>query len=178
MTTSSSPRALSSKFRLIPPRPIPMPPAPPSKRSASPLRSCVIELTVHGFGHQRVHGAGRRVDEARPAAQEKPVPEENAQEIDRRIEQQFEARRLPPQLQPLLGLEPRIADFLLHLLVERQRAFVAKEPLAGDRRLALVGDEAFVDDERGVEAGSAAANKAQDVLRPRPWAYRLRLPVE
>ena len=50
--------------------------------------------------------------------------------------------------------------------------------MARDRRLAFVGDEALVDDERRIEAGAAAPDQPQDVLRPRPSTRRLRLPVE
>src|SRR5277367_2067278 len=107
MTTSSASRASSSNSRLIPPRLI----ASPLKTSASTLRLSVVQLPMHRFGHERIHGAGRRVDEARPAAQEKPVPEKDAQEIDRRIEHELERRRLPPLLQPLVGFEPGVGDF-------------------------------------------------------------------
>jgi len=44
------------------------------------------------FGHERIHRADARVDEARPAGQEKPVPEEDAQEINGRIENELERR--------------------------------------------------------------------------------------
>src|SRR5271167_4806348 len=161
MMTSSSRSALSSNSPFIPPRPISMPRAPPPKRDASSLRSSVIQLTVDGFGHQGVHRAGSCVDEARPAGQEEPIPKVDTQEIDRRIEEQFEPRGLPPHLQPLLGLEPRIDDFLLHLLAQRQRTFMAQQALARNRRLALVGDEAFVHNERRVEPGAASPDETQ-----------------
>src|SRR5579862_6334349 len=109
ITTSSASRASSSNLRLIPPRPD------------------AIQLPMDRFGHQRIDGAGRRVEEARRAAQEEPVPEEDAQEIDRRIEHQLEHRGLASLAEPLLGLEPRVDDFLLHLLVQGQAALMPEQ---------------------------------------------------
>src|SRR3984957_1798765 len=176
MMTSSASRALSSNCRLIPPRPIAwLAPAVEGERST--LRSRFIQLPMDRFGHERIHGARRRVDEARPATQEKPVPEEDAQKINRRIEHELERRGLPPKLQPLLGLEPCVGDFLFHLLVQRQAALVPEQAIARDGRLAMIRDEALMHDERGINPRPAPPNEPQDVLGPCPAADRLRLPV-
>ena len=44
---------------------------------------------------------------------------------------------------------------------------MAQEPLAGDLGLA-VGDEAFMDEEGGIETGAPPPDEPQNVLRPRP----------
>ncbi len=137
----------------------------------------VIELAVHGFGHQRIDRAGRRVDEARPAAQEKAVPEKDAEEIDRRVEHELERRRLFAAPYALFRLETGVGDFLLHLLIERQAAFVPEETSPGNWGLA-VGDEAFVDEEGRIEMGAAAADEAQHQFRPRPQGDRTGAPVK
>src|ERR1700722_17360487 len=97
--------------------------------TASTLRLSVKQLPMDRFGHERIRGTRRRVDEARPAAQEKPVPEEDAQKIDRRSEHELERRRFPPKLQSLLGLKPCVGDFLFHLLVQWQAALVSQQSL-------------------------------------------------
>src|SRR5271166_2123898 len=126
---------------------------------------------MHRLGHQRIGRAGRCVDEPRPAAEKKAVPEEDAQEIDRRVHQQLEPRRLLAERDALLRFQPGVDDFLLHLLVERQPTLVAQQSLARDCGPA-VGDEAFVDDEVDVEPGAPSSDEPQYIFRARPEADR------
>ena len=152
------------------------PPTPPFLRPV-PRLCGVIELPVHRLGHQRIDRAGRRVDEPRPAAQEKAVPEKDAQEIDRRVEQQLEPRRLLAEGEALLRLKPGVDDFLPHLLIERQAPLVAEKTLACDCGLA-VGDKAFVDKQVGLEAGASAPDQPDDMFRAGPEADRSEPPVK
>src|ERR1700751_4372917 len=107
----------------------------------------------------------------RPAAEKKAVPKEDAQEVDRRVQQQLEPRRLLAERDALLRFQARVDDLLLHLLVERQPALVTQQPLERDCSLAI-GDEAFVDDEVGVEPGAPAPDEPKNIFRARPEVDR------
>src|SRR5580698_621892 len=174
MMTSSASRASSSNSRLMPSRST----ASSLNETALAVCSRFIQLPMDRFGHERIHGPGRRMDEARPSREKKPVPEEDAQEIDRWIEHEFQRRRLPPPLQPLLSLESGVGDLFLHLLVQWQTALVPQQPSVRDRRLPMISDEAFVHDERWIEACPAPPHKPQDMLGPRPATDRLCLAIE
>ena len=148
-----------------------------SKERVSALRSRVIQLPMDRFGHERIHGAGRSVDEARLARQKKPVPEKDPQEINRRTEHQLKRRRLPSLLQSLLGLEPCIGDFLFHLLVQGEATLVPEHPIAGNGRVAMISDKALMHDKGRIEPRPAPPHEPQNKLGPSSAADRLRLSV-
>ena len=78
-------------------------------------------------------------------------------------------------LEPLLRLQSGVDDLLLHLLVERQAAFVAQETIAGDLRPAL-DDQTLVNEQGRVEMTAAPSHETKDVLGPSPQARGLMLP--
>src|SRR5690242_10137368 len=107
------------------------------------------QLEMDCLGRESINRRGDGVHETDAAAEKPPVQDEDADEIDQRIEHQPQATGRAPLINALRRFEPRKDEFLAQLIFDAETAFVLDRAAPAIAK-AAIDDEPFMHQRRQV----------------------------